>query len=426
MHILFDANVQFVLLGCMLFGIASGVLGCFALLRRRALLGDAIAHAALPGVCLMYLILHTKHPLFFVLGAATTALLGSMAINTIVARSRIKEDAAIGLVLSVFFGIGIVLLTFIQHQPLGNQSGLDKFLFGQAASMIGRDVKVFGGVAALLVIAVFLFYKEFKVIAFDRTFAEVSGIAVRSMDMILTLLIVFVVTAGLQAVGVVLMAAMLITPAAAARQWTSSLPKMLLLAAVFGAVSGVGGALMSTIAPRMPTGPWIVIAVTTLFAFSISLAPERGMVARWIREKKNSIRINSENILRTLYLLREEDGRVEHSIDAIRRYRCLSVTRAFVFLKKLIRKGWVEEGDIPDSWRLTTVGYERARELVRRHRLWEVYLSRYLHLPRSHVHADAEEIEHILTPELEAELEFLLKHPTEDPHGRPIPEGAAP
>ncbi|MBI4126848.1 MAG: metal ABC transporter permease [Deltaproteobacteria bacterium] len=424
MNIFFDANVQYVLAGCMLFGLASGVLGCFAFLRRRALLGDAIAHAALPGVCLAYLVTQNKHPAVFIVGAAVTGLAGSFAVNGISRWSRIKEDAAIGIVLSVFFGFGIMLLTYIQHQPFGNQSGLDKFLFGQAASLVGKDVQVFAILTFILLVGVVFFYKEFKVIAFDRTFAEVIGIPIGWMDAALTLLIVLVVTTGLQAVGVVLMAAMLITPAAAARQWTQRLATMLLLAGLFGALAGAAGAIASTLAPRMPTGPWIVIAVTAFFAVSIAFAPQRGMLARWWRHRQQSMRVNLENILRTLYRLREEEGDAAFSLDQIRRFRHLSVRQMLHFLGMLKRQGLVEPQAQPDRWRLTALGVTRAAELVRRHRLWEVYLSRYLHLDSHHVHADAEEMEHIITPEIEAELEHLLAHPRRDPHDQPIPVGS--
>src|SRR3989338_5422852 len=422
MNILFDANVQYVLFGSVFFGISSGVLGCFAFLRKRALVGDAIAHAALHGICIAYLLTQTKHPLVIILGAATTALLGSFAINVITEKSRIKEDAAIGLVLSVFFGIGILLLTYIQHQPYGNQSGLDKFLFGQAASLIGRDVQVFGTLAVLLLVAVFFAYKEFKLMAFDRSFASAIGLPTTLMDVFLTLLIVLVVTTGLQAVCVVLMASMLITPAAAARQWTDRLPVMLLLAGLFGAFSGATGSIASALAPRMPTGPWIVMTITLFFAISILMAPKRGILPRWQRHRGNHRRMNCENILLTFYRLEEEGSERFFSLDEIRRYRALSVRSALQLLSILEQKELILGGEKPEHWQLTSNGRSEAKKLIRRHRLWELYLSRYLHLRHTQVHVDAEEIEHILTPELEAELETLLQHPKRDPHLKPIPE----
>lgn len=415
-------NLLYVLGGTVLFGCSAGILGCFAVLRRRSLLGDALAHAALPGVCLAYLITGTKNPAFFVIGATVSGLASSFLLNAIVRHSRIKEDAAIGLVLSVFFGIGIMLLTYIQHQPMGNQSGLDKFLFGQAASMSIGDLQLFGGLALVVTIAVLLAYKEFKLIAFDPGFAVGIGVPVHLMDSFLTVLIVLVVTAGLQAVGVVLMAAMLITPAAAARQWTDILWRMLLLAAVFGAVSGATGAVISATAPRMPTGPWIVVAATIIFAVSILLAPRRGILPRWLRHHRNAGRIQGENILKTLYRLHEDH--MPATVDLLRRFRHVTVRRAIRILHHMEKTGLVRPNP-HDEWALTEKGQRQAAQLVRRHRLWEVYLTQYLQLGKGQVHADAEEIEHVLTPELEIELERLLNYPTRDPHERPIPAPAS-
>jgi manganese/zinc/iron transport system permease protein len=416
------ANVWYVIIGTALFGISSGVLGCFAVLRKHALMGDALAHAALPGVCLAFLLSGgMKHPLLFIIGAATTGLLGSLAIQAITRWSRIKEDAAIGLILSVFFGVGIVLLTYIQHQPYGNQAGIDKFLFGQAAAMVTQDVALFGGLAVLLLLAVLMAYKEFKVIAFDPGFARASGIPVGAMDVFLLVLIVLVVTAGLQAVGVVLMAAMLITPAAAARQWTDRLGWMLCLSALFGATAGVIGTIISTTASRMPTGPWIVVAVTTIFGISIVLAPRRGILQRWLVQHKTAGRIQRENVLKTLYRLTEDRGFPAYPIATIQEYRHLTTRTCQRLLRRLKDLGWAACDTQSAMWRLTDTGRSEAARLVRRHRLWEVYLTRYLHLGKGQVHTDAEDIEHVLTPALERELEILLEHPTVDPHERPIP-----
>lgn len=415
-------NTIYVLTGASLFGISAGVLGCFALLRRRALVGDALSHAALPGVCLAFMLSGgIKNPFYFLLGATISGLAGSLSIDAIVKNSRIKEDTAIGLILSVFFGVGILLLTHIQHQSYGNQSGLDMFLFGQAAAMLSNDVKLFSALALLLLAAVGLIYKEFKLIAFDSDFAQSIGLPVRWLDFSLTLLLVLIVTAGLQAVGVVLMAAMLITPPAAARQWTDRLPIMILLSGLFGGVAGASGALISSLAPRMPTGPWIVVVATAFFAVSIALAPRRGMIPRFYRHWSNARSIKLENILRTLYRLKEDDAHSAPVLDLLLRYRKLSRREAIKLLKVLTCKDLVIKGTAPGSWRLSGTGEKEARRLVRRHRLWEVYLTEYLGMGKSSVHADAEEIEHVLTPELEAELEIMLNRPTHDPHNRVIP-----
>lgn len=420
-----NSNLLYVLSGTVLFGISAGVLGCFALLRKRALMGDALAHAALPGVCLAYLLSGgLKHPALFIAGASVSGLCGSFAVQGITRHSRIKEDSAIGLVLSVFFGIGIMLLTYIQHQPFGNQSGIDKFLFGQAAAMIPRDVWLFGGLAVALVLAVVLAYKELKVLTFDPDYARAAGLPVAFLDAYLLTLIVLVVTAGLQAVGVVLMAAMLITPAAAARQWTDRLGHMVVLAGLFGATSGAVGAWASALAPRMPTGPWIVVAITGVFMVSIAFAPRHGILPRLRRHRRNAAHVKVENVLKTLYRLTEDHPAATYSIAQIQQYRELHTRECERLLSRLTRAGFVAQrpgGNAASVWHLTLSGHIEAQRLVRRHRLWEVYLTRYLHLGQGQVHSDAEDIEHVLTPELEHELELLLQHPATDPHQRVIP-----
>ncbi|MEM8933808.1 MAG: iron chelate uptake ABC transporter family permease subunit, partial [Acidobacteriota bacterium] len=227
-------TAQNVLAGAILLGVVGGVMGCFAFLRRQSLLGDALAHAALPGVCLGFLLTGSKTPVPLFLGALASGLLGALVILAIVRFSRLKEDTAIGMVLSVFFGVGIVLLTYIQKLPFGNQSGLDKFLFGQAATLMPRDLQVMAWLGAIVLAAVVLFYKELKLLCFDPDYAASLGLPIRRLEVLLTTLLVTVVVVGLQTVGVILIVATLVMPAAAARQWTERLGVMLLLAAVFG------------------------------------------------------------------------------------------------------------------------------------------------------------------------------------------------
>jgi manganese/zinc/iron transport system permease protein len=263
-----DPNVQWVLIGTILLGIASGVLGSFALLRKQSLLGDAMAHAALPGICIAFLLYGAKSMSWFMIGAAISGLIGTYCIQAIIKHSRIKEDTAIGLVLSVFFGFGIVLLTYVQHHGKGNQAGLDSFIFGQAAAIVGTDVQIISVIAFVLIFITFLLFKELKLITFDPQFAQGLGLPVKWLNGLLMTLIVGAVVIGLQAVGVILMAAMLITPAIAARYWTERLDYMVILAGLVGGISGVVGTLLSTLSRGMPTGPLIIMAATILFIWN--------------------------------------------------------------------------------------------------------------------------------------------------------------
>ncbi|MCC6490893.1 MAG: metal ABC transporter permease [Candidatus Hydrogenedentes bacterium] len=417
-------NVRLVLSGCIILGLCSGVLGCFTFLRKRALLGDALSHAALPGVCMAFLLTGTKDPLIILAGAAVSCWLGAISVDLITRYTRCKEDSALGMVLSVYFAVGIMLLTSIQHSGNAAQSGLDKFLLGKAPSMLDRDVWTLTILSVIILGAVAVAYKEFKIISFDPGFAQTLGLPVRVLEVVLATLIVLAVVVGIQAVGVVLMSAMLVTPAAAARFWTDRLSIMAVLAGVFGALSGAAGAYISYLGPGMPTGPWMVIAVTSLFAFSLLFAPLRGFVPRFNRTRRTRRRTAQENILRTLYVLGERENRLDASCSEteLLKYRPMRASALLSTLSQLEKKGLVAE-DSAGCYALTSDGIETGARLTRLHRLWELYLATKLELAADHVHDDAEEIEHIITPELEARLTAALANPGEDPHARRIPGG---
>ncbi|WP_028547335.1 metal ABC transporter permease [Paenibacillus sp. UNC451MF] len=280
LELLTDPNTQWILLGSILLGLSSGVLGSFAYLRKQSLMGDALAHAALPGVCIAFMLTGSKSIVFFLIGAAVSGLIATFGVGFVTRNSRIKQDSALGIVLSVFFGLGIVLLTQIQHGSSGNQSGLDKFLFGQAASMVHKDVVIMTAVAGVLLLVCALLFKEFKLLSFDSGFAKGLGYPVTFLEQFMMFLIVVAVVVGIQAVGVVLMSALLITPAVTARYWTERLGVMVVLSGFFGAVSGFVGTLVSTTANNMPTGPLSVLAATVLFVVSVLVAPRRGVLSK--------------------------------------------------------------------------------------------------------------------------------------------------
>jgi manganese/zinc/iron transport system permease protein len=422
-----SANVLYVTLGCVTLGMAAGLIGCFAFLRKRSLIGDALAHAALPGVCVAFMLTGTKDPLIVLLGASVSCWLGALSVDWIVRHTRCKEDSALGMVLSLYFGVGIMLLTAIRQSGNAAQGGLDKFLFGQAASLVREDVVVIAVVGGLLMLAVMLAYKELKLLSFDPDFAIAIGLPGKALEIGLSTLIVLAVAIGLQTVGVVLMAALLVTPAAAARYWTERLPVMLGLAAFFGGISGFLGAYISYLSPQMPTGPWMVVAVSTIFLASLLFAPQRGVLIRLLRTVQFRRRTALENVLRTLYLLgeAESDWSAAHAPAAIIERRAMPVHRLLSTLHRLQRQGAIA-GDGRGCYRLTPEGIRDGARMTRVHRLWELYLTRKLELAPDHVHDDAETIEHILTPELEARLAAVLDDPEHDPHARSIPPPAVP
>jgi manganese/zinc/iron transport system permease protein len=285
--LLFDYMIRNVALGSIVLGVVGGALGSFAILRRQGLLGDALAHATLPGVCVAFMLSGTKAPAVLLLGAALSAWLGALLILAIVRETRIKQDAALGIVLSVFFGAGVVLLTYIAGSGNSGQSGLDRFIFGQAATIIWDDVVTMGMLASMALLVMVLLFKELKLLSFDPAFAASLGFPIGRLNVLLTSLIVVAIIVGIQAVGVVLMAAMLITPAAAARQWTDSLSTMIVTSGFFGALSGVSGALISASGSNLPTGPLIVLVATGILLVSLLLGRRRGFLWSWLRNRRN-------------------------------------------------------------------------------------------------------------------------------------------
>ncbi len=294
LDIFFDYNLRNIVLGSAILGMVSGSLGCFAVLQRQALLGESVSHAALPGIVLAFMLLGTRAPLPLLLGAALAGWLAMLCMLAMVRLTRIKIDTAFGLVMAVFFSAGMVLLTIVQKSGMAGQAGLDSYLFGQAATLMTDDVLVMGGLGLLIVTVLLLFWKEFKLLSFDRAFGASQGFPMLVLDVLLTALLVLATVVGLKAVGVVLMSAMLVAPAVAARQWTNRLGLMLALAALFGALAGVCGALISALGRGLATGPAIIISIGLLVIASLLFAPNRGLCWEWLRGRHNRRRLRAE------------------------------------------------------------------------------------------------------------------------------------
>jgi manganese/zinc/iron transport system permease protein len=362
--LLFDYTLRTVALGSAALGLVSGALGTFAVLRRQSLLGDAVSHAALPGIVLAFLLTGSKAPLILVLGAAVAGWAGALLVMLIINTTIIKTDTALGLVLSTFFGFGLVLLSIVQRSAGAGQAGLDRFLFGQAATLVGADLTTMAVLGTLVLVMVVLLWKEFKALAFDPAFAGAMGLPVRLLDVILTSLLVIAIVTGLQTVGVVLMSAMIIAPAAAARQWTDRLGRLVLLAGLFGGLSGLSGAVLSSLVPKLPTGPTIVLCMTGLMLFSLVFAPGRGLAAAGLRRWRQKGALESATVLADLYRLasqHDDPGSAPHDLKVLRAMSAgAGVLRA---LKRLRDRGLVQCE--PDGrWRLTSAGVAAGRDLV--------------------------------------------------------------
>ncbi len=289
-----DYTFQTVALGSALLGLISGVMGSFAVLRKQSLLGDGVSHSALPGVVMAFILLGNKNTEILLLGALVSGLLATFFIISIVRNSRVKFDSALALVMSVFFGLGLVLLTYVQKIPNSNQAGLNRFIFGQAATLLKRDIMLMAICGSVLLALILLFWKEFKLFTFDSDFAQSLGFSTKKLNLMLSFMIVVAIIIGLQTVGVILMSAMLISPAVAARQWTNKLWVMVLLSSIFGAASGVVGTAASSMVSKLPTGPAIVVCISTIVMVSVLFAPGRGILHRLYRRKRNKLLFKME------------------------------------------------------------------------------------------------------------------------------------
>lgn len=365
MEILTDYTLRTVALGALLLGAVSGALGTFAVLRRQSLLGDAISHAALPGIAIAFLVTGSKLPLVLMIGAALTGWLATLLVMQVTRNTRIKYDSALALMLSVFFGIGLVLLTMLQKMPYANQAGLDSFLFGQASSLVERDVVTMAFLGGVTLLATGIFWKEFKLLSFDTDFGTSLGLPMQRLDITLTTLLVIAIVIGLQTVGVVLMSAMIIAAPAAARQWTDRLGVMVLLAMAFGAVSGVLGALFSAGTSKLPTGPTIVLCVTAIVIVSMVGAPKRGLLWRTVRKHRSGRRLRLSAVLMDLYALagQHEEREHPHALAAIEAMHPRTAQVRHKLLA-LAERGFVVQTGTAE-WALTPAGIREAEHLLK-------------------------------------------------------------
>lgn len=403
-------NTLIVLLGTGLLGACSGLVGSFAVLRRRSLVGDALAHAALPGICLSFMLLGERNLPAMLTGALVSGILGVMIVATLTRWTRIKEDAAIGIVLSVFFGAGIVLSRVVQNlTTTGSKAGLDSYILGKTAGMIAQDVYLIAGVSGVCLLVLLLLYKEFKLVAFDPAFAIAQGWPAYPLDLFLMVLIALTVVIGLPAVGVVLMAAMLILPGATARFWTERLGTMLVLATVLGLATGTLGTLFSARFSDMPAGPLIVLVGTALFLISLLLAPRRGAVARIVEHLRVRQKTEHDVLLRTVFDALEPRLPGNRSFDpaelaAQRSWSPLHWRRVLGRAKNAA----LVEPEPAGRFRLTDEGLRQAAHVACQYRLWELLLADRSELVEELMHPSVASPTAQLSPDVLHELENRL------------------
>lgn len=354
-----DYTLQVITLGTAILGALCGILGTFAVLRKQSLLGDAISHAALPGIVLAFLITQSKNSEILLLGALISGLIGVLWIRGIIKKTHLKTDTALGLILSLFFGIGILLLTFIQKSENANQAGLDKYLFGQAATLLKQDVVLLITATAVSLGVIFLFWKEFKIVLFDEEYAKTLGFNTKIIDFLISTFIVVAIVLGLQTVGVVLMSAMLLAPAAAARQWTNHLWKMLLISAIFGALSGIIGTGISASQNNLSTGPVIVLVTSVFVMISFIFSPVRGLLFKQIKLIQNRNDLQLRKTLSFMYEISKthENFTHPHTIKILNNFKGFTKKS----LHKMVEKKWIILQN--NDWSLTPLGFETAKNL---------------------------------------------------------------
>ena len=417
-------NTRVVVLGTMLLGLAAGMIGSFMLLRKRALLADALSHATLPGIGIAFIVMVAwggtgKWLPGLLLGALLSGVLGVAAILAIVHLTRIKEDVALGTVLSVFFGLGVAALGIIQNMQAGNQAGLESFIYGKTASMLASDATLIAIVAAVVTALCVLLFKEFSLLCFDAEYSRAQGWPVLRLDVIMMGMVVAVTVIGLQAVGLILVIALLVIPPAAARFWTDHLPTMVVTSAVFGALSGLFGSGASALVPKLPAGAVIVIVAGVFFGFSMMFGRARGVLPRYWQQRQLTTKIALQNVLRALFEFREVSGVADEStggvaLEQLLQQRTWSRRQLRAALSGAKNRGFVQAADGGSLFELTARGLDEARRFVRNHRLWELFLLTHADTAPGLVDRDADEVEHVLEPEMIAELEALLT--AEHPH----------
>ena len=415
-----DYNTRVVIVGTTLLGLAAGLVGTFLLLRKRALLSDTLSHATLPGIALTFIVItylggEGKNLIALIIGAAVFAVLGTVSVILVQKYSRLKEDAALGIVLSVYFGFGIALLGIASRMETGTAAGLSSVIYGKTASMLFFDAVLIGATALGSAIVCILLFKEFTLICFDYHYASTQGWPVLRLDFLMMTLVVIVTVIGLQAVGLILVVALLIIPPSAARFWTRRLSKMLVLSGIFGALSGLLGSAFSALMANLPAGAVIVIMAAIIFIFSLAFGSASGLLHQMIERRRLTNKVARENLLRKMYEFYElQDSpkaasrtAAEFGFEDLLAARAWSSGLLRKTLKTALATGMIQING-KQRFKLTDRGLQDAYQIVRKHRLWEAYLITHADIAPSQVDWGADAIEHVLDQEMIRKLENML------------------
>ncbi len=408
------------LVGTILLSISSSIVGTFTLLRKQSLIADVISHSVLPGICVGFIVHNERNLLIILLFAALTGWISTLFVEWIKRHPKITSDTASAITLSSFFGIGVMLLLYIINSPsLEIKSGISSFLYGSVIGISNTDIHIFAIIVVALIVIVYVFYRGLIVFTFDERFAQSIGIPVSFLKIVLSIITVIAIVIGIQAVGVILIAALLITPAVIARFWTHRISHLIFIACgagVLGAVIGVERSYQM----EVPTGPWIVFTLSCLALLSFLFSTKSGLIPKYICRYQSRKRMTQEDLLKALYHHKKRTDSYQFNTETASSFKSkLGHSKTLSVLKALQKQRYISLSE--KTWTLSEHGYQKGKRLVKLHRLWEVYLTKHLNIKVDHVHEDADSIEHIITPEIEKQLEEYLGKPETDPHNQKIP-----
>lgn len=432
MQFFLDPILRAPTLGCMLMCLACALIGVIVFIRKESLLGETLAHATYPGIMLGSLLVagssFQSYSTFGLCGAALSCILSLWVLHFVQSKIKLKNDSALCFVLTLFFGLGLTLSSYLQSFNSMAYKQARIFLFGQAATITDQYLFLYAGFACFIILSLILFYKPIQIVNFDPIFAKSVGIRSSWLVTFCYMLLISSIVIGTRSIGLLLLSGMLIGPAIAARQWTNHLSWMFIIAGIIGLLSGFAGIFLSVKVAEhtqdsfsLATGPTILLVSATISIFSLIFAPKRGWVIRSLRILKFKLKCNEENILKSLWHLQQKEN-LGATLWQVYSFQSLSKLHYLALLIYLDIKGDLKKAK--HNLYLSEKGTKRAARIVRMHRLWELYLV-YIGVGKERVHHNAEEMEHIITPQIEQELLMLMDHPTKDPHNQPIPsEGA--
>jgi len=407
-----ESGIRAALASIMVGGLC-GLLGCFIVLRNMSLIGDALSHSILPGIVVAFMLFGYSTTAFFI-GSVIAGLIAAFLITLLQNYIRVKNDAAIGIIFTFMFSMGVIGISWLSNSE-GVHLDLKDFLFGNVLAVETEELVISAIMSAVVIILMITMYRGLFTTSFQADIAATLGFSSHKIHYVMMFMLSLVVVASIRSVGVILVVAMLITPASAALLISDRLPKVLVSSSLIGMISAFSGLLISIVLDT-PPGPSMAVVTTFFYLLVVLFAPTRGLIPVWRSRQKQEMRVVIEDILKRLgsgkngetMTLEELKSRLGHSSKVLQKW-----------LQKMKKLGLIDQNQTEIV--LTESGRLRANQLVRAHRLWETFLVEELGLAPDQIHEDAERVEHHLSDEEINEVDDSLGFPEKDPHGSPIP-----